>query len=366
MRAASALLVVFGLSVAVDALTREQAKENKLCRKVKKRKNKYVAAKEKYDEKYEKSCEEEVGEQVGVKATCAECAGVVCKWAASPSTNEELYDVLQVMPKEYIGCCVDTSEVTDFGYLGFDDLGPSTNDPFCWDTAKVTTFYEMAYGATKFNGALLGWDTSKAKDLDYTFYDCEAFNQALDWDTSSMTMMSGAFRNAKKFNQPLAWDTSKVTSMMRTFSHTNDFNAPLDWDTSEVTAFRWMVRIARPRGGVTSNTPRGRRRHFAPSLTTACTPAASQFQGATSFNADLSKWDVAQGTSFEYMVRGARPRGGITSTQSARAAADTVSLAHRRVHARRVAVRRRDLVQRRPLHVVVFALLRLLLRHREG
>ena len=58
MRAASALLVVFGFSVAVDALTREQAKENKLCRKVKKRKNKYVAAKEKYEEKYEKSCEE--------------------------------------------------------------------------------------------------------------------------------------------------------------------------------------------------------------------------------------------------------------------------------------------------------------------
>ena len=41
MRAPTALLVVFALSVAVDALTREQAKENKLCRKVKKRKNKY-------------------------------------------------------------------------------------------------------------------------------------------------------------------------------------------------------------------------------------------------------------------------------------------------------------------------------------
>ena len=99
------LLVVFALSVAVDALTREQAKANKLCRKVKKRKTKYVAAKEKYEEKYEKSCEEEVGEQADVKATCAECAGVVCKWAASPSTNDELYDVVRFMPKEYVGCC---------------------------------------------------------------------------------------------------------------------------------------------------------------------------------------------------------------------------------------------------------------------
>ena len=105
MCAPTALLVVFALSVAVDALTREQAKENKLCRKVKKRKTKYVAAKEKYEEKYEKSCEEEVGEQADVKATCAECAGVVCKWAASPSTNDELYDVVRFMPKEYVGCC---------------------------------------------------------------------------------------------------------------------------------------------------------------------------------------------------------------------------------------------------------------------
>ena len=179
MRAPTALLVVFALSVAVDALTREQAKENKLCRKVKKRKNKYVAAKEKYEEKYEKSCEEEVEEEVSVKATCAECANVVCDLAASPSTNEELNRVLKVMPKEYIGCCVDTSEVTDFGYLGFDP-GSSTNEPFCWDTAKVTTSTKWRTGQ-QFNGALLGWDTSKVEDLDYTFYDCEAFNQALDW-----------------------------------------------------------------------------------------------------------------------------------------------------------------------------------------
>ena len=148
MRATSTLLVVFALSVAADALTREQAKENKLCRKVKKRKNKYVAAKEKYEEKYEKSCEEEVG----VKATCAECANVVCDtWAASPSTNEELNGVLRALPKEYIGCCVDTSEVTDFSSLDFSYLGSSKNDPFCWDTAKVTTFEEMMEDAKSRN-----------------------------------------------------------------------------------------------------------------------------------------------------------------------------------------------------------------------
>ena len=72
-------------------------------------------------------------------------------------------------------------------------------------------------------------------------------------------------------------------------------------------------------------------------------PAASQFKGTEKFNADLSKWDVAKGTDFNDMVRAARTRGGV--------APGAVSLAHRRPPARRLAVRQRELVQRRPLQV---------------
>ena len=234
-----ATLLVVALSVAVDALTREQAKANKLCRKVKKRKTKYVAAKEKYEEKYEKSCEEEAG----VKATCAECAGVVCKWAAFPSTREELDRVLQDMPKEYVGCCVDTSEVTDFSSLDFSYLGSSMNDVlFCWDTAKATTFEKMVSGATEFNGALLGWDTSKVTTMYATFLNAQAFNQKLIWDTSSVTSMWNTFLNAQAFNQQLIWDTSKVTNMWYTFSSQTGgtaFNQPLVWDTSSVTDMQY-------------------------------------------------------------------------------------------------------------------------------
>ena len=154
MRAPNTLLIVLALSVAVDALTREQAKENKMCRKVKKRKRKYVAAKEKYEEKYEKSCEEDDEEEVGVKATCAECASVACdKWAASPSTKAELLWLIAAhMPTAaQAGCCADTSELTDFSSLGdaLDVFG--TNDPVCWDTAKATTFDTLAsFGGASF------------------------------------------------------------------------------------------------------------------------------------------------------------------------------------------------------------------------
>ena len=107
--------------------------------------------------------------------------------------------------------------------------------------------------------------------------------------------------------------------------------------------------------------PAPRQRHLRPfaaaaaasSLTAARAPAPSQFQDAAKFNADISKWNVANTQRYGLieMVRVARPRGGITSTQTARAAAGAASLAHRRVRALRVAVLRRGLVQRRPLQV---------------
>ena len=96
-----------------------------------------------------------------------------------------------VLPKEQVGCCVDTSELTDFSSLGYshaafhpDRLSAppldafGTNDPICWDTAKVTTFENMLRGATKFNGALLGWDTSKVTTMKNTFR--ASFNHPLD------------------------------------------------------------------------------------------------------------------------------------------------------------------------------------------
>ena len=48
------------------------------------------------------------------------------------------------------------------------------------------------------------------------------------------------------------------------------------------------------------------------SLTAACAPSASQFEGASKFNGDLSKWNVAEEsggypTKFDDMVFGARP-----------------------------------------------------------
>ena len=133
--------------------------------------------------------------------------------------------------KKQLGCCVDTSEITDFSALfdgtrstGVDAFG--ADDALCWDTSAVTTMFYTFYhigtyaggaftgatGAKSFN-AELAWDTSKVTTMGMTFWEATAFNRQLVWDTSSVTSMEHTFSSAWKFNRPLVWDTSKVTMM---------------------------------------------------------------------------------------------------------------------------------------------------------
>ena len=122
------------------------------------------------------------------------------------------------------------------------------------------------------------------------------------------------FYKVYEFNCDISnWDVSSATGLWEMFQYASSFNADLSkWNVAKGTTFRHMVRAARPRGGVTSKQLVGAAAGAA-SLNVARAPAASQFSDAESFNADLSKWDVAQGTDFRNMVRCARPRGGVTS-----------------------------------------------------
>jgi surface protein len=53
--------------------------------------------------------------------------------------------------------------------------------------------------------------------------------------------MSGLFQNAPDFNEDLWWDTSSVTTMKRMFQGAKSFNQDLsDWDVSSVTDMSYM------------------------------------------------------------------------------------------------------------------------------
>jgi surface protein len=53
-----------------------------------------------------------------------------------------------------------------------------------WNTAKVTSMYEMFRDARAFNQAIGNWNTDKVPDMRYMFYDATAFNQKLCWGSS--------------------------------------------------------------------------------------------------------------------------------------------------------------------------------------
>ena len=126
-------------------------------------------------------------------------------------------------PKKFVGCCVDTSAVTDFEKGGMtvnlDTFG--AQDHLCWDTSSMTNMYQAFFYEANFNGVVTSWDTSRVTNMQDVFGYVTSFNQPLVWDTSKVTNMAYMFKNdpnhcpegACSFNQPLYWDVSNVKEM---------------------------------------------------------------------------------------------------------------------------------------------------------
>ena len=112
-----------------------------------------------------------------------------------------------------------------------------------WDVSRVddmsgrgNPYYEGFFRGA-FDSQIGGWDTSKVRNMAYTFYDAKAFNSELAWDTSQVTNMYRTFYLAEAFNSELAWDTSQVTNMADTFYYAEAFNQDHDeGDNDRLTA----------------------------------------------------------------------------------------------------------------------------------
>jgi hypothetical protein len=238
----------------------------------------------------------------------------VCQEIERPADREALMGLIvgvaSPAEKKKVGCCVDTSEITDFSRLfdgtagaGLDAFG--ADDALCWDTSRVKemvrTFYHIgtyaggafhgATGAKSFN-AELAWDTSKVTTMGMAFWEATAFNRQLVWDTSSVTNMQRAFYEAYAFNQLLDWDTSKVTTLRSTFWAAYSFNSELVWDTSRVTDMYGTFQDI----GEAFNSPLAWD-------TSSVTRFGRMFHGAQNFEQSLSSWDIAgRVVDFERML----------------------------------------------------------------
>ncbi len=141
------------------------------------------------------------------------------------------------------------------------------------DLSGVTDMSAMFAGATSFNGAIGGWDTSHVINMSHLLNAAMAFNQPIgSWNTSNVTSMEYMLANTWSFNQDIhTWDTSKVTNMHGMLASASAFNQSLDgWNTSSVTN---MV---------------------------------DMFVGATAFNGSIGNWDTHNVTSMQTMFQQAR------------------------------------------------------------
>lgn len=114
----------------------------------------------------------------------------------------------------------------------------SLNEDLNLDTSLVTTFNQMFFLATSFNGSILSFDTSNVTLMGQMFGGCWVFNQPVShFDTSKVTTFFGMFFNAFAFNQDISgWDIGLVTTMVSmlggatSLSDSNYSNALIAWN----------------------------------------------------------------------------------------------------------------------------------------
>ena len=152
-------------------------------------------------------------------------------------------------------------------------------------------------------------------------------------DVSELKAAVDDVTTAEETHGPLAeWDVSRVNDMSfprffptgTGFFPTNFDGDVSKWDTASVTHLYRSVSATPRRGAATGPSPAASFAAGAP-LTASHRPAPPQFHGATSFNADLSKWDTSSVTSFSSTVSTTPRRGGAAGRVARRALAARAS-----------------------------------------
>ncbi len=223
-----------------------------------------------------------------------------------------------------------TSGITSMKQI-FYGANPFNEDISSWDVSSVTSMELMFYGAQSFNQDIGNWDVSSVTKMTYMFFSNNKFNQDISsWDVSNVTGMSSMFNSAKAFNQDISiWDVSNVTSMSSMFNSASAFNQNLSsWCVPATSHSNFGNAGADPVWGTCSNTnfslvnsnatvvctnadigdvgtlngvnytKRTANQITDENASTSCTSGISEmknlFKDATTFNGDISTWDVSE------------------------------------------------------------------------
>ena len=220
-----------------------------------------------------------------------------------------------------------------------------------WDVSSVTDMSQMFYNCRFVKLNISDWNTSNVTNMSQVFYDCFNFDDYIgDWDVSKVTNMTEMLRNARSFNQDLSrWCVSRFSYAPSYFN----YNASM-WtlpkpiwgtcppsitfrlqDGTQVTPTELgavadsdiVISLVGTKLHVTGNdivevVTMNKLPAYAKEITgylfDGCTnlvtvppmspykitDMANMFKGCTSFNSDLSAWDVSGVTDMTSMFEG--------------------------------------------------------------
>jgi surface protein len=102
----------------------------------------------------------------------------------------------------------------------------------------------MFYFATAFNQNIGGWNVASVSDMSSAFNGAAAFNQSIaSWSTAAATTTASMFQSASAFNQNIAgWNVASVASMLSMFNSATAFDKNLaSWNVLRVNAAGWAT-----------------------------------------------------------------------------------------------------------------------------
>ena len=236
-------------------------------------------------------------------------------FSGATSFNQDIgyWDVSNVRNMSYMfsGGIIDSNQcaygqyfLKSHRYGGGDNNPTSFNQDISnWDVSNVDIMTGMFSSATSFNQPIENWNVSKVRSMAYMFSGAKSFNQPLgNWDVRNLIRIGYMFRGAISFNQPIGnWDVSNVRNMSHMFSGAISFNQDLNgW--GKLSGFNGMFY-----GATSFNSPIGKCKLSSTSTghITSSTSMENMFREATSFNQDISSWDVSNVTQMKGLFQDA-------------------------------------------------------------
>jgi len=196
-----------------------------------------------------------------------------------------------------------SNPITNMQYMFRDNATFNDPDISSWDVSSVISMFGMFQNATTFNQDISSWVVSSVISMNSMFQIADAFNQDISsWDVSSVTDMSYMFRGTDAFNNggvALNWGnkTVLVQNMSNMFRESSLFNQDISgWNLNSVTNMATMFykSTAFNNGGVALTW--GNR-------TANVQVMANMFRESSSFNQDISSWNVSSVTNMGSMFR---------------------------------------------------------------